>query len=99
MSDLDYITAVMDRLPSISADDAEITKKYVIAHLYNSGFTISEAVAYCECMEEFNPTLDESVALKRMYDIRLQVKERKKQGVIQCPFMLVRGFVGSFVAI
>lgn len=38
--------------------------------LHREGFTVTDAVAYSQCMEECNPELDEDVALARMDRIR-----------------------------
>ena len=68
-----YIAAVLARLPT-PTDPMEVN---FIGGLQKDGFTTDEAVAYCMCTEEFNPTLDETVALRRMAAIMDKVEKRK----------------------
>lgn len=75
MSTSTYVSSVLSCLPTI--DDSEMSS--YIATLEQDDFTIEEAVAYCRCMEEFNPTLEEDIALRRMSDIRLKIKQRQSQ--------------------
>lgn len=65
----EYIAAVRARLPDFPAEEAEGIDQCIL-QLYRSGFTVKDAAAYCRCMEEVNPSLDEDVALKRMSYIR-----------------------------
>jgi hypothetical protein len=72
-----FIAAVLDRLPSPIMDEGAITPiTHCMDMLYVEGFTVSEAVMYCEVMEEFAPEVHEDVALRVMKRIWLQVKER-----------------------
>jgi hypothetical protein len=74
---MSYTSEVLAALPSITnPENAEIISLHIISTLENDGFTVNEAIEYCKCLEEINPDLDESVALNRMYGIRLQVKAR-----------------------
>jgi len=69
LSQDEYITAVMSRLPDI--DPKEI--KYVLMcceQCQREGFSIEDAARYCRCTEHVNPDLDEDIALARMAKIR-----------------------------
>ena len=41
-----------------------------MAGLQRDGFSADDAVAYCRCLEELSPDLDEEVALTRMARLR-----------------------------
>lgn len=64
-SEQDFVIKVMNRIPEIKMEnDPDFISK--IKYLYRRGFTVDDAVAYCQCFEEVNPELSEDVALKRM---------------------------------
>jgi hypothetical protein len=65
----EFIDDVLIRIPVL--DEME-TKNIIIfiGNLHKLGFTVDDATAYCRCMEEVNPDLDEHVALERMEKIR-----------------------------
>jgi hypothetical protein len=72
--DLDFITAVLNRLPTVVLD---LETPQFIDSLNRDGYTVDEAVEYCMCMEEFSPTLDEETALDHMAEIREKVYRRR----------------------
>jgi hypothetical protein len=49
--------------------------KCMIAGMHTHGWLCSDAIAYCKCMEEVNPSLDEDLAISRMARIRSKYKE------------------------
>ena len=60
-----FVIKVMNGIPEIKVEnDSDFIAK--IKYLYRRGFTVDDAVAYCQCFEEVNPELPEEVAFKRM---------------------------------
>jgi hypothetical protein len=80
---LDGINRVFDRMVRLTDRVLTVEEKESILRgikecLYN-GFTETEAVKYCRNFEEYNPDLEEDVALKRMAAITKAVHERTGQ--------------------
>ena len=71
-----FIAAVLNRLPTIDPPDPDAPG--FIRVLQQQGFTVGEAIAYCSLTEEYNPTLDEDVALARMKAIQTKVEGRRR---------------------
>lgn len=67
------VMARLPKLPAGSPDDIDMG--IFIRSLFFDGFSVDDAVAYCQCMEEFNPTLEEDVALERMDKLREKYKK------------------------
>ena len=69
-------------LPEITNSlDIEAVDK-TIEDCYKAGWTITETVSYCECLEHVNPELDEDVGLAGMKSIMEAVAKRK--GLTSC---------------
>lgn len=64
----EFVAAVISHLPHNDINSS------AILDLYKQGFTVSDAVSYCMCMEDFSPELDEDVAIKRMRELREKYK-------------------------
>ena len=64
----EFILAVNKAITVKDESDLNIVN-LVIKRCYIRGFTVNDAVRYCKCLEEVNPALDETVALKRMDQI------------------------------
>lgn len=47
-----------------------------IAILYRQWYTADEVLAFCNCMEEVNPSIDKKIAQIRMNEIRQQAEAR-----------------------
>ncbi len=77
----DYINIVMKSFPETfwNAENTSLEDiffmKCMIAGLHTQGWLRHDAIAYCKCMEEVNPSLDEEIALARMARIRSKYKE------------------------
>lgn len=72
----EFIQAVFERLPSLEPDDkAHITA--LVSRFFHKGWTLEDAIAYCRCTEEVNPTLDEDIALTRMNVLSLKYKNKE----------------------
>lgn len=69
MNSKQFTVYVFSRLPKIPSEDASIIEQSVI-QMHANEWTVDDAVAYCRCLEEIDPELDEDIALARMSKIR-----------------------------
>jgi len=65
---VDDVIARLQPLPGGADDDDGL--RTIVAGLQRDGFSVDDAVAYCRCLEELSPDLDEEVALTRMARLR-----------------------------
>jgi nitric oxide reductase activation protein len=71
------IAAVFRQLPP--PDCCPEVKQHIeraIEKFFFEGWTVADMVLYFSCLEEFNPSLDEDVALKCMATIAAKYKEK-----------------------
>lgn len=73
----EYLAAVRAQLPYLPSEEVEGINQCIV-QLFRSGFTVRDAAAYCRCMEEVNPKLDENIALQRMSHIRLKYNDTER---------------------
>lgn len=76
-----FVQKAFARLPSFSLErDRELTDRLLRRH-YAKGWHIDDAVAFCKCLEDVNPTLDEAVALSRMTALRIKYGENTNEAI------------------
>lgn len=68
---------IVDQYPAIDVGDLSHVGR-CIEQTHNEGFSVEDSVAYCKCLEEVNPTLDEDIALARMDRIRSKYIQKQK---------------------